>query len=114
MEAAIGINILNGARNFFGNIQACLLNDDAVLYDSEASGTSTAASDDGSIALSRNVVVFREDEELALNFFVYQGGSRSKSTTTVLTPGRSDRSLDVEQGSYKLRVKIDWTCILEN
>lgn len=113
VQVAIGINILKGSSNFLGIIKACGTKNegDAVLYDSEVSGTRIALGDDGSIALSRNVVVLHVDEMLLLKFFVYDDDMISKSAPIILTLGHNDESFNIEQGSYKLRVKLDWTKI---
>ncbi|KAF0910164.1 hypothetical protein E2562_001378 [Oryza meyeriana var. granulata] len=117
VEAIIGLTVLKGPQKFFGNIKACTTekpDDHAVLYDSEASGTDSTVGDDGSLALSRNLVVLRVDEELIVKICVYKGNSRYKKTTTVITLGHSDTSVDVNQGCYKLRLKIEWSGISES
>uniref|UniRef100_A0A0D9VYC8 DUF6598 domain-containing protein n=1 Tax=Leersia perrieri TaxID=77586 RepID=A0A0D9VYC8_9ORYZ len=112
VQVAIGINILKGLSNFLGIISACGTEShgDTMLYDSELHGTKIGIGHDGSIALSRNVVVLRVDEMLILTISLYDD-NKSMSSPIVLTVGHGDKSIDIGKGSYELRVKLDWSCI---
>jgi hypothetical protein len=114
VEVTVGINILRGPREFYGSLVACTSEDpsEMVLYDSERWGAVAANAADGSVALTRPLVVVREDEYLLLKIRSFGHGRRAKPKTTVLTVDHSDRSLHIRHGRYKLQVTISWSGIL--
>lgn len=113
VEAAIGIKILQGSREFHGSLTAFSSEEstEMVLYDSERWGAN-AANGDGFVHLPRCLVVLREDEDLILNVRVFGRGHKSKPKTYVLTVEHSDSSFNLKRGRYHLLVTISWSGIL--
>ncbi|CAL4935482.1 unnamed protein product [Urochloa decumbens] len=114
VEATVGISILRGPRNFYGSLVACTSEDsnEMVLYDSERWGAVATYAADGSVALTRPLVVLREDEDLVLKVSSFGRGRRAKPRTNVLTVEHCDRLFNITQGRYKLQVTISWSGIL--
>ncbi|CAN6292189.1 unnamed protein product [Urochloa humidicola] len=114
VEATVGINILRGPRKFYGSLVACTSEDSSemVLYDSARWGAVATDTADGSVALTRPLVVLREDEDLVLKVSSFGRGRRAKPKTNVLTVEHCDRSFNIRQGRYKLQVTISWSGIL--
>ncbi|CAL4935487.1 unnamed protein product [Urochloa decumbens] len=59
VEATVGINVLTGPRKFYGSLVACTSEDsnEMVLYDSERWGAVATDAADGSVTLTRPLVV---------------------------------------------------------
>nr|CAB3493549.1 unnamed protein product [Digitaria exilis] len=114
VEATVGIDILRGPREFYGSLTAWTSEDsnEMVLYDSERWGTTTTNAGDGSVPLTRSLVVLREDEDLILKISVFSHGRKAKPETRVLTVEHRDRLFDIKQGRYQLQVTISWSGIL--
>ncbi|CAL4918601.1 unnamed protein product [Urochloa decumbens] len=95
VEATVGINILRGPRKFYGSLVACTSEDSSemVLYDSERWGAVAIDAADGSVPLTRPLVVLREDEDLVLKVRSFGRGRRAKPKTNVLTVEHCDGAL---------------------
>ena len=79
VEATVGIKILRGPREFHGSLVACTSEDSSemVLYDCERWGATATNAADGSVTLTRPLVVLREDEYLVLKVSSFGRGHRA-------------------------------------
>ncbi|XBH61549.1 hypothetical protein VPH35_115964 [Triticum aestivum] len=84
-----------------------------VLYDSERWGANTKVAEDGSVNLTRCLVILRVDDDLFLKVCVFgRRHRRAEPKTTVFTVEHSDRSFDIKLGCYHLQVTMSWSGIL--
>lgn len=116
VAASIHVNILNGPPNapFIGKISAGTRNAEThiILYDSRA--TKGSIGDDGSVPLSRNMVVvpiprWDEEEELLVHVCFFYDDEDEGTQVTVQHP---DEEHVCNHGSYELQVKVSWNFIL--
>ncbi|TVU20158.1 hypothetical protein EJB05_36356, partial [Eragrostis curvula] len=105
LEATVAVTVLKGPPDFNGKLTAWTTgneDDHIVLFDSEASGTWRAVSDDGSVALSRRVVSVAWNEELVLRISV-----GDEHNVQAIRHSAEKRFCRV--GSYELKVEVNWT-----
>jgi hypothetical protein len=118
VAASVQVNILNGPPNapFTSNISAGSKNieNDIILYDGRASkGSGILVGDDGSIPLSRNMVVVPnpiwDEEEIFVQVWFFDDDEDEGTQVTVQHPDEEDVCT---HGSYELQVKVAWNFIL--
>ncbi|XBH77177.1 hypothetical protein VPH35_103689 [Triticum aestivum] len=115
VEATVGVKILRGPRFFHGSLIASTSEDpsEMVLYDSERWGTNTKVAEDGSVNLTRCLVILRVDDDLFLKVCVFgRRHRRAEPKTTVFTVEHSDRSFHIKLSCYHLQVTMSWSGIL--
>uniref|UniRef100_A0ACD5XQ94 Uncharacterized protein n=2 Tax=Avena sativa TaxID=4498 RepID=A0ACD5XQ94_AVESA len=119
VAASLQVNILNGPPNapFIGKISACTRNTEThiILYDGRATkGSGRLLGDDGSILLSRNMVVvptprWYEEEEILVHVCFFDDDEDEGTQVSVLHP---DQEHVCTHGSHELQVKVEWNFIL--
>jgi hypothetical protein len=118
VAANLQVNILNGPPNapFTGNISAGSKHTetDIILYDvRSAKGCGILVGDDGSIPLSRNMVVVPmprwDKEEIFVHVWFFDDDEDEGTQVTVQYP---DEEHVCTHGSYELQVKVAWNFIL--
>ncbi|KAL6610796.1 hypothetical protein ACP70R_040765 [Stipagrostis hirtigluma subsp. patula] len=111
VEATLAIKILKGPCTFIGKVIAWTSGNHEnhiILYDSEADGTETVITDDGSVRLSRSAVAVKLGQKLVANISACDADEGCK-----LTLGQYDDKHVFRIGSYELEVKVTWTSKLE-
>ncbi|EMS48416.1 hypothetical protein TRIUR3_24459 [Triticum urartu] len=119
VAASLQINILNGPpyAPFVGKVSAGTRNAEThiILYDGRAMSCSgILVGDDGSIPLSRNLVVipiptWDDDEEFLVHVCIFDNDEDEGTHVTLQHP---DEEHVCTHGSNELKVKVTWTAIL--
>uniref|UniRef100_A0A0E0G2H7 DUF6598 domain-containing protein n=1 Tax=Oryza nivara TaxID=4536 RepID=A0A0E0G2H7_ORYNI len=113
IEACVAVNIQGVVSNFNGKVTAWTTEDHEnkiVLYDSKVAGTKTVLGVDGSVELTRRFVAVELEDILVLNICVFEGEDEAEFE---LYLGQNDEECTLEQGPYKLQVKISWTAAMK-
>uniref|UniRef100_A0A0E0NPH6 DUF6598 domain-containing protein n=1 Tax=Oryza rufipogon TaxID=4529 RepID=A0A0E0NPH6_ORYRU len=113
IEACVAVNIQGVVSNFNGKVTAWTTEDHEnkiVLYESKVAGTKTVLGVDGSVELTRRFVAVELEDILVLNICVFEGEDEAEFE---LYLGQNDEECTLEQGPYKLQVKISWTAAMK-
>uniref|UniRef100_A0A0D9Z1W7 DUF6598 domain-containing protein n=1 Tax=Oryza glumipatula TaxID=40148 RepID=A0A0D9Z1W7_9ORYZ len=113
IEACVAVNIQGVVSNFNGKVTAWTTEyheNKIVLYDSKVAGTKTVLGVDGSVELTRRFVAVELEDILVLNICVFEGEDEVEFE---LYLGQNDEECTLQQGPYKLQVKISWTAAMK-
>ncbi|TVU20564.1 hypothetical protein EJB05_36778 [Eragrostis curvula] len=115
LEATVAIKVLKGLQSFNGVVTAWTSGNKnkIVLHDSKVAGMSTEVGADGSVDLTRCLVVVPMNQALMMAISV-QDGDHEAALEFKLTLGHLDGECICKQGSCELQVMVTWTSMLMN
>ncbi|BAF22851.1 uncharacterized protein [Oryza sativa Japonica Group] len=114
VEASLAVNILDGPSDFTGKVIAWTSgnkDNEIVLHDTQVTGSPTKLGDDGSIELSRHIVVVPLDEELVLNVILFHGDDHEDECFEFVLTNYDEES-SFKEGRFELQVKVIWTGVV--